>query len=73
MIIKTKTDDGTWYFDNPILISNGIREFEIKWGKRELVDNWRFISKAVLKISEKINEEEGVKNLKKRKIKSQME
>ena len=65
MIIKTKTDEGTWYFDNPILISNGIREFEIKWGKRELVDNWRFISKAVLKISEKTNEEEGVKNLKK--------
>ena len=65
MIIKTKTDEGTWYFDNPILISNGIREFEIKWGKRELVDNWRFISKAVLKISEKTNEEESVKNLKK--------
>ena len=65
MIIKTKTDEGTWYFDNPILISNGIREFEIKWGKRELVDNWRFISKAVLKVSEKTNEKEIVKNLKK--------
>tara|TARA_B100000886_G_scaffold316745_1_gene255586 strand:+ start:3224 stop:5683 length:2460 start_codon:yes stop_codon:yes gene_type:complete len=65
MIIKTKTDEGTWYFDNPILISNGIREFEIKWGKRDLVDNWRFISKVILEISEETNEEKDLEDLKK--------
>tara|TARA_S200000501_G_scaffold377893_1_gene438019 strand:+ start:8879 stop:11338 length:2460 start_codon:yes stop_codon:yes gene_type:complete len=64
MIIKIKTDEGVWYFDNPILISNGIREFEIKWGKRDLVDNWRFISKVVFKISEETNEEEDLEDLK---------
>jgi len=64
MIIKTKTDEGIWYFDNPILISNGIREFEIKWGKRDLVDNWRFISKVMLEISEETNEEEDLEDLK---------
>ena len=44
-VIKINSADGSWYFDNPMLISSGIAEFQRIWGKRDLVDNWRLISK----------------------------
>ena len=30
-----------WYFDNPNTLSFGFTEFNRKWGKRKLEDNWR--------------------------------
>jgi tetratricopeptide (TPR) repeat protein len=30
-----------WYFYNPATVSQGITEFQTKWGKRALEDNWR--------------------------------
>ena len=53
-VIKINSADGSWYFDNPMLISTGITEFQRIWGKRNLVDNWRLISKAQSSIKENI-------------------
>ncbi|GHT23418.1 gliding motility protein [Bacteroidia bacterium] len=30
-----------WYFYNPATVSQGLGEFQVKWGKRALDDNWR--------------------------------
>lgn len=35
------TSSGKWYFYNPSALSYGQSEFEKKWGKRKLEDNWR--------------------------------
>lgn len=37
-----------WYFYNPTAVSAGKAEFEKKWGKRELADDWRRSNKTVL-------------------------
>ena len=58
-VIKVNSGDGTWYFDNPMLISSGIVEFQRVWGKRVLVDNWRLTSKAQFSVAETIQENEG--------------
>ena len=47
-IIKTSSNEGSWYFDNPMIVSSGVSEFQRIWGNRDLVDNWRLISKAQL-------------------------
>lgn len=31
----------SWYFSNPQNVSMGISEFQLKWGKRKLEDDWR--------------------------------
>ena len=36
---------GSWYFNNPSMVSSGRNEFKRKWGNRELADNWRISSK----------------------------
>ena len=61
-VIKINSADGSWYFDNPMLISSGIAEFQRIWGKRDLVDNWRLISKAQFSITEdvQINKEKEI-------------
>lgn len=40
---KTTMDQsgGKWYFYNPSSVSFGLSEFQMKWGKRKLEDNWR--------------------------------
>ncbi len=49
-----------WYFYNPATISFGFTEFEKKWGKRKLEDNWRLSNKEpVLEFDEEIAELEG--------------
>jgi tetratricopeptide (TPR) repeat protein len=30
-----------WYFYNPVSITQGIKDFQLRWGKRKLEDNWR--------------------------------
>jgi len=44
-----------WYFYNPTAVAAGKSEFEQKWGKRELADDWRRNNKTVLN---DFNEEE---------------
>ena len=44
-----------WYFYNPTAVAAGKAEFERKWGKRELADDWRRNNKTVLN---DFNEEE---------------
>lgn len=39
---------GLWYFYNPSAVAAGKREFQKKWGNRQLEDNWRRKNKTVL-------------------------
>ena len=41
--------DGTWYFYNPIAVSQGKQTFQRLWGKRENIDDWQRINKTVVK------------------------
>lgn len=50
-----------WYFYNPTAVTAGKKEFEKKWGKRELADDWRRNNKTVLS---DFNEEELSDSLK---------
>ena len=43
---------GVWYFDNPNTLSFGFSEFNRKWGKRKLEDDWRRSDKKSLTIEE---------------------
>ena len=52
-----KAAGSNWYFYNPQAISFGFNEFEKKWGKRKLEDNWRRSSKATV-LTTGIEEEE---------------
>ena len=40
--------DNSWYFYNTMLVSQGKNEFQEKWGRRKLEDNWRRSNKSVL-------------------------
>lgn len=40
--------DGSWYFYNTQLVSQGKHAFQEKWGRRKLEDNWRRSNKSVL-------------------------
>ena len=39
---------GKWYFYNPTSVSLGKSEFERRWGRRKLEDNWRRANKEVV-------------------------
>ena len=39
---------GTWYFYNPMAVSQGKQTFQRQWGKRENVDDWQRINKTVV-------------------------
>lgn len=44
-----KTDnDGTWYFYNPVTVSQGKQTFQRQWGKRKNEDDWRRANKSVI-------------------------
>jgi len=53
---------GGWYFDNPNTLSFGFSEFNRRWGKRKLEDDWRRSDKKSLTVEEAladtINEDE---------------
>ena len=42
---QTTDASGKWYFYNPTMVSLGKMEFEKRWGRRELEDNWRRANK----------------------------
>jgi len=44
--MNTLGGTGEWYFYNPDLMRTGQSEFQKKWGKRRLEDNWRRTNKA---------------------------
>ncbi|MEI6820584.1 MAG: tetratricopeptide repeat protein [Bacteroidota bacterium] len=39
---------GEWYFYNPSTMSFGFSDFQRKWGKRKLEDNWRISNKQTV-------------------------
>ena len=45
-------ESGKWYFYNQASLSYGQSEFQIKWGKRRLEDNWRRKNKRELSSDE---------------------
>ncbi|MGN6646941.1 MAG: tetratricopeptide repeat protein [Cytophaga sp.] len=40
-LINSDPTAASWYFSNAAAIQNGINEFNLKWGRRPLEDNWR--------------------------------
>ena len=40
--------DNAWYFYNTMLVTQGKKDFQEKWGRRKLEDNWRRSNKSVL-------------------------
>ena len=45
---QSSTQNGQWYFYNPIAVSQGKTQFQRLWGKRENIDNWQRINKTVV-------------------------
>ena len=45
---QMSTGDNSWYFYNTQLVEQGKRDFQQKWGRRKLEDNWRRANKSVL-------------------------
>jgi tetratricopeptide (TPR) repeat protein len=58
-----------WYFYNPVSISQGMKEFQLKWGKRKLEDNWRRRNKSVSAFNEQPEENKAVEQSAESKIK----
>lgn len=55
---NTGSQGGSWYFYNQSSLSQGLSEFQMRWGRRELEDNWRRSNKReVLDQSENIAED----------------
>jgi tetratricopeptide (TPR) repeat protein len=40
-----ETQGGAWYFYNQSSLSYGLSEFQMRWGRRRLEDNWRRVNK----------------------------
>lgn len=47
MVIGDKNTQAKWYFYNPVSVAQGMKDFQLKWGKRRLEDNWRRRNKSV--------------------------
>ncbi len=45
---STGSNSTTWYFYNPMAVSQGKASFQKLWGKRENVDNWQRVNKTVV-------------------------
>jgi tetratricopeptide (TPR) repeat protein len=45
--LTASTSQGSWYFYNPVSVQQGMAEFQARWGKRKLEDNWRRRNKGV--------------------------
>ncbi len=45
---QMSTGDKSWYFYNTQLVAQGKTDFQQKWGRRKLEDNWRRSNKSVL-------------------------
>ncbi|MDR1153615.1 MAG: tetratricopeptide repeat protein [Bacteroidales bacterium] len=49
--LSDPTSKTQWYFYNPTTVSQGIGEFQVKWGRRSLEDNWRRKNKGTVEIA----------------------
>jgi tetratricopeptide (TPR) repeat protein len=49
---QTGQGQGNWYFYNQVSVQQGVAEFQAKWGKRKLEDNWRRRNKGMSVSSE---------------------
>ncbi|MDD2284327.1 MAG: tetratricopeptide repeat protein [Paludibacter sp.] len=47
-MIGGRNPQGEWYFYNPNLIRSGQTEFQSRWGRRKLEDNWRRVNKSAV-------------------------
>lgn len=55
---NTANKQGTWYFYNPMAVTQGKTAFQQQWGKRENVDNWQRQNRTVVNLNPE-NGEEG--------------
>lgn len=46
------TSNSSWYFYNPMAVSQGKTAFQRQWGKRENADNWQRSNKTVVALQE---------------------
>ena len=49
--LSDPTSKAQWYFYNPTTVSQGIGEFQVKWGRRNLEDNWRRKNKGTIEMA----------------------
>jgi tetratricopeptide (TPR) repeat protein len=42
-----KSAQAKWYFYNPASVTQGMKSFQLRWGKRKLEDNWRRRNKSL--------------------------
>lgn len=40
-----------WYFYNPTSVAQGMKDFQLRWGKRQLEDNWRRKNKGFAELA----------------------
>jgi tetratricopeptide (TPR) repeat protein len=45
-VVTDSRSDKNWYFYNPSTVEKGLKDFQRKWGKRALNDDWRRIKKT---------------------------
>lgn len=44
---QNTTTEAKWYFYNQVSVAQGMKDFQLRWGKRKLEDNWRRRNKGV--------------------------
>jgi outer membrane protein assembly factor BamD (BamD/ComL family) len=49
--LSDPTAKAQWYFYNPATVTQGIGEFQVKWGRRALEDNWRRKNKGTAELA----------------------
>ena len=49
-VMQDPTSRAQWYFYNPSTVTQGIGEFQVRWGRRTLEDNWRRSNKGTFEI-----------------------
>ena len=47
-VMNDPTAKTQWYFYNPSTVTQGIGEFQVRWGRRTLEDNWRRKNKGIM-------------------------
>lgn len=58
---QSNTTAPKWYFYNPVSVSQGIKDFQLKWGKRKLEDNWQRRNKSISSFGPEVAENTGEK------------
>lgn len=48
---NNQNQSATWYFYNPITVSQGKETFQKLWGRRDNVDNWQRVNKTVVSMN----------------------